>query len=94
MIVLIVLIATIFEILIIFKNIIKKEFNKSKIHSVTQINENKNNITDANKSKGSMLSQILLCFSAYSNSIKILQITKNNEQFGCLHGIRTLSCVL
>ena len=47
---------------------------------------------DDNDSKHQpLVLRLLLCFSIYTNTVKLLTVTKSDDQFQCLHGIRFLS---
>jgi len=35
--------------------------------------------------------KFLLCFSFYTNGVKLLSATKSSESLGCVHGIRFIS---
>lgn len=53
------------------------------------------NPTEESKKKPiPLFNQILLCFSIYSNSKKILSLNQDKDQFTCFHGIRVISCIL
>jgi hypothetical protein len=42
----------------------------------------------------SIIVQLLLCFSAYSNTIKIFKVgQQTNDQMGCLHAIRVFAFI-
>jgi hypothetical protein len=44
--------------------------------------------------KEPLLVRVLLCFSAYTNTLKIFNVEKSNgEHFDCLHALRTTSCM-
>jgi hypothetical protein len=96
MLVAIVLSATIFDIFLQNRNSFKDvDFKKWSFivlkDEFDDISQMINDHYDNKQKENSLIVKIFLSFSAYTNSIKLFTVKKQQGQLECLNGIRTLS---